>query len=131
MAYKLRKEAARDPHKRDHTKNTYYENVHVKYDGVYLNAVVKGEHARDVMVRVYRYHIVEDVIVEPAPTPEPEVEDAGLRPGDHSVSALESKLEFGEFDDVLPELLKAEKSGKNRKTAIEAIEDRIELNGEE
>ena len=83
------------------------------------------------MVRVYRYHVVEDVIVEPAPTPEPEVEDEGLRPGDHSVSALESKLEFGEFDDVLPELLKAEKSGKNRKTAIEAIEDRIELNGEE
>jgi hypothetical protein len=130
MSYKLRKEAARDPHKRDHTKNTYYENVHVKYDGVYLNAVVEGEHARDVMCRVYRYHVVEDVIVEPAPAPKPEVEDEDLRPGDFSVSALESKLEFGQFDDVLSELLEAEKSGKNRKTAIEAIEDRIELNGE-
>ena len=127
MSYKLRKEALKDPHKRNHTRNTYYENVNVTYDGVYLNAVVKTEHARDVMCRVHKYQVIEDVVVEP----EPEEEDEGLRPGDYSVSSLESKLEFGEFDDVLPELLEAEKSGKNRKTAIEAIEDRIELNGEE
>ena len=127
MSYKLRKEALKDPYKRNHTRNTYYENVNVTYDGVYLNAVVKTEHARDVMCRLHKYQVIEDVIIEP----EPEKEDEGPKPGDFSVSDLEDKLDGGDFDDVLIELLEAEKSGKNRKTAIEAIEDRIELNGEE
>jgi len=123
MSFRIRKKATGCDQKRDHRFATYYESIVVKFDGVYLNSVVETVHARNTMCRIYGYHEVQDL-------EEPEVKDEGLQPGDFSVSSLEDKLDEGDFDSVLPELLEAEKGGKNRKTAIEAIEDRIELTGE-
>ena len=44
---------------------------------------------------------------------------------DGSVSAVESALATGDHDAWLAQLLEAEKAGKNRKTAISAIEARM------
>jgi len=44
---------------------------------------------------------------------------------DGSVSAVESALATGDHDAWLAQLLEAEKAGKNRKTAIAAIEARM------
>ena len=44
---------------------------------------------------------------------------------DGSVSAVESALATGDHDAWLDQLLEAEKAGKNRKTAISAIEARM------
>ena len=44
---------------------------------------------------------------------------------DGSVSAVESALATGDHDEWLAQLLEAEKAGKNRKTAIAAIEARM------
>jgi hypothetical protein len=74
----------------------------------------------------------------PEPTPEPKpkpkpvetvfgVEFAILN---RSVDSLEAGLSTGDFDGQLDDLLECEKNSKNRKTAIEAIERRMDL-GEE
>ena len=47
-----------------------------------------------------------------------------------TVAALEAELDAGTFDDVLVELRAAEADGKNRTTAIAAIEWRIVLGRE-
>ena len=61
---------------------------------------------------------------KPSPPPEPVlgVEFAIL---DRSVGSLESGLGTGNYDGQLNDLLKCEVGGKNRKTAIEAIERRM------
>ena len=59
---------------------------------------------------------------EPEPEPEPvDTSGVGL-----SVRKLTAALSTGEYDAVLSELLEAERAGQNRKTAIQAIEARIE-----
>jgi hypothetical protein len=61
-------------------------------------------------------------VVAPEPEPEPvDTSVVGL-----SVRKLTAALSTGEYDAVLPELLEAERAGQNRKTAIQAIEARIE-----
>lgn len=68
-------------------------------------------------------------VSKPAAAPEPEA--APEAPGetlailDGSVSAVESALSTGDHDAWLTQLLEAETAGKNRKTAIAAIEARM------
>jgi hypothetical protein len=57
-----------------------------------------------------------------APAPAPA---APLHLLDGSVADLKAALDSGEHDAFLGDLLKAESEGKNRKTAIDAIEDRM------
>jgi hypothetical protein len=57
---------------------------------------------------------------KPAPAPDP----APLHLLDGSVSSLKAALETGDHDAHLDALIAAEKADKNRKTAIEALEDR-------
>jgi len=124
MSFRVRKKAADDPHKRSHVRPTYSENVKIIYDGENLEGVCKTTHARDTLCRVYGYHAVEES------EPEPDVVDSGPDAGDFSVSSLESKLDDGDFDSQLLQLLASEEGGKNRKTAIQAIQDRIDFIGE-
>lgn len=44
---------------------------------------------------------------------------------DGSVSRLRRRLESGDYDDVLFELLQAEEAGKTRKSAVEALHERM------
>ena len=124
MSYRLRKEALKDRYKRNHSRHLYFETVEVTFDGVYLNAVVNGKHARDIMCRIHHYQEVVDS------GGEADAVDSGPDAGDFSVSSLESKLDDGDFDSQLLQLLASEESGKNRKTAIQAIQDRIDFIGE-
>ena len=63
---------------------------------------------------------------EPAAEPEPEPEPVDTSVVGLSVRKLTAALSTGEYDAVLSELLEAERAGQNRKTAIQAIEARIE-----
>ena len=63
---------------------------------------------------------------EPAAEPEPEPEPVDTSGVGLSVRKLTAALSTGEYDAVLSELLEAERAGQNRKTAIQAIEARIE-----
>ena len=70
------------------------------------------------------------VVQEPAP-PSPEPEEAKQEASpldvlDASISALSEALSTGEYDEVLDELLEAEESGKTRKGAVQAINERAE-----
>ena len=71
-------------------------------------------------------------VVASEPEPEPVVESVSLRQViiataiGLSVRKLTAALNTGEYDAALPELLEAERAGQNRKTAIQAIEARIE-----
>jgi hypothetical protein len=68
---------------------------------------------------------------EAAPEAAPEVEAAPEAPvADFSIlsgpiTALRVALDSGAYDGVLAELLDAEKTGKNRSTAITAISERM------
>lgn len=76
-------------------------------------------------------------IPAPAPSPAPLVEAAGDEPAtlsapdltvlDGTVSALRTALATGEHDEHLEALLAAEESGKTRKSAVAAINERIEV----
>lgn len=50
---------------------------------------------------------------------------------DNSVDDLEEELETGDYDAILKDLLYHEIHGKTRKTAVEAIKDRLQEAGEE
>lgn len=52
--------------------------------------------------------------------------DPPIDPGDHTVSELEDALEEVEDPEALDAILEAERSGENRTTALEAIEERLE-----
>ena len=67
-------------------------------------------------------HGVVSKVREAAP---PEVPAETLAILEGSVSAVDSALASGEHDAWLSQLLDAEKSGKDRKTAISAIEARM------
>lgn len=63
---------------------------------------------------------------EPAPEPEPEPEpEPDLSALDGSVASLSAKLATGELDHILDALLAAEEAGKTRKTAVEALIERM------
>ena len=62
----------------------------------------------------------------PAPEPSLGIEYEILR---GSVTDLEKGLRTGEYDHQLDELLECEKNGKGRKTAVEAIQTRIDHAG--
>jgi len=62
----------------------------------------------------------------PAPEPSLGIEYEILR---GSVTDLERGLRTGEYDHQLDELLECEKNGKGRKTAVEAIQTRIDQAG--
>ncbi|TNE85685.1 MAG: serine/threonine-protein phosphatase [Deltaproteobacteria bacterium] len=71
----------------------------------------------------------EEPAAEEAPAEEPAAEEPAAEPKsfpvlDGSVADLKAALETGTLDGDLDGLLEAEKAGKNRKTAIAAIEDR-------
>lgn len=69
---------------------------------------------------------------EEEPDPAPEAEEYDVTAVELSVAKLEEKLEDGYDIDHLEALLEAEKAGKNRKSAIVAIEDAIKFErGEE
>ena len=59
---------------------------------------------------------------EPKPEPKAEVDLSAL---DASVASLERKLKTGALDDLLEDLLAAEEAGKTRKSAVEAIKERL------
>ena len=59
---------------------------------------------------------------KPAPEPEPKPDLSAL---DGSVASLSAKLASGELDHLLDDLLAAEQAGKTRKTAVEAITERM------
>lgn len=65
--------------------------------------------------------VAEDPIV--AAEEEPEEVDLSLLDG--SVAALERELKTGNYDDILFELLQAEEAGKTRKSAVRAIQERM------
>ena len=63
----------------------------------------------------------------PEPVPEPVPDPVGFPILDDTVSALEDELDAGVHDEHLSLLLAAEVDGKDRSTAIRAIQDRAEL----
>ena len=66
--------------------------------------------------------VVKSTMPEPDPEPEVEVDLSAL---DSSVANLERKLKTGALDDLLEDLLAAEEAGKTRKSAVEAINQRL------
>lgn len=69
---------------------------------------------------------VEVEVGEPAPE---EVEERVLDTSvlDQSVKKLTAALKTGEYDEVLSELIEAERDGQDRKSAVQALEARIAL----
>lgn len=66
-------------------------------------------------------------VVIPTPVPDPVPDPVAFPILDGTVSALEDELDAGVHDAHLPLLLAAEVDGKDRSTAIRAIQDRAEL----
>jgi hypothetical protein len=62
----------------------------------------------------------------PAPEPAaPAKEEAPLHLLEGSVTSLKEALETGHYDEHLDALFDAEKAGKNRKTAMDALSERM------
>ena len=69
--------------------------------------------------------VADDPIVADIEAPEVSDTEIDFSILDGSVSRLRRRLESGDYDDVLFELLQAEEAGKTRKSAVEALHERI------
>ena len=102
--------------------------VRAERDGSYWVARVTGNQSH--RLRSKKWEVVNQTTTEapaPTPAPAPVVEPEPVFDVlNGTVAELEDELDAGVHDDHLAELLASEIEGKNRRTAVAAITDRLE-----